>query len=156
MPFQTAAVPGVALPGTVLPGQPLTTGIAHPGVAALSGTGSLASAGTRAVNALAPLSGAGALTANGGKFVTGAAALSAAPAVTVNASVQTDLWAAYLKARYYADAKWLNWRMMRQAGGTDGTAGFLYGTAYEAENAADAAYAAWQAGQRVLHPGVTG
>lgn len=66
------------------------------------------------------------------------------------------LWTAYQQAQLFANSQFANWRMMRQAGGTDGTAGFLYGKAYEADRAADEAYAAFQAAQRLAYPGVTG
>jgi hypothetical protein len=46
--------------------------------------------------------------------------------------------------------------MVRQAAGTDGTAGFVFGKAYDAERAADDAYAAFQAAQRRVFAGVTG
>jgi hypothetical protein len=66
------------------------------------------------------------------------------------------LWAAYQAARHLENRAFENWRMMRQAGGTDGTAGFLYAKAYEAERRADLAYKAFQAAQRRVFAGVTG
>ena len=91
--------------------------------------------------------------------VPGAAALLALPSVSVSASSGPpgpDLWGAYLAAFGVASAKWASWRMMRQAGGTDGTAGFLFGEAYKAQSAADEAYEAWRLAQRLAYPGATG
>ncbi len=48
-----------------------------------------------------------------------------------------------------ADA-WQKWRMMRSVSYTDGTSGFLYQQAYEAQMAADAAYTAFLTAQNQL------
>jgi hypothetical protein len=88
-----------------------------------------------------------------------AAALSASAALTGSGSAGPDLpalWEAYTLAAQKATAKRQQWHMMRQAGGTDGTAGFLYGQAYEAERQEEMAYQAYQAAQRRARPGVTG
>lgn len=79
--------------------------------------------------------------------VTGSAALSGAPALRAAADTPDGLWAIYAAAQQVAVAKAEQWRMMRQAGGTDGSAGFLYGQAYEAEQAADKAYEDWRKAQ---------
>lgn len=76
------------------------------------------------------------------------AALAAAPVLIATClSHLDDLWAIYVAAQQVAVAKAEQWRMMRQAGGTDGSAGFLYGQAYEAEAAADKAYENWRVAQ---------
>ena len=85
--------------------------------------------------------------------------LSAASSLSADASAAPDpeaLWEAYPAARLAAAGDWRSWRMMRGVAATDGTAGFLYGSAYEAEQAADAAYAAWLAASKKAAPGVTG
>jgi hypothetical protein len=89
----------------------------------------------------------------------GAVAFSAEPTLAVGAVAGPDLealWAAYQRAALTASSKWEQWRMMRQAGGTDGSAGFLYGQAYEAENAKDIAYAACLAARKRAFPGAGG
>lgn len=89
----------------------------------------------------------------------GASALSAAAVMAVSAlpGANTEaLWNAYLAAYGIASQKWQQWRMMRQAGGTDGTAGFLFGQAYEAQAAAELAYEAWRLARQQAFPGVTG
>jgi hypothetical protein len=89
----------------------------------------------------------------------GTSSLAAQGALTVTGSAAPDLdalWAAYQQAALYAQSQWSGYRMMRIASTADGTAGFIYGKAYEAERAADAAYAAFQAAQRRVYAGVTG
>lgn len=66
------------------------------------------------------------------------------------------LWAAYQAAALKASKARDAWHMMRQAGGTDGTAGFLYQAAYIAEHAEEAAYEAFLAAQRIVFPGARG
>jgi hypothetical protein len=111
-----------------------------------------------------PIQGAASLHAPGVLYATaftrfGQAALSGEPALLTSATAGPDLealWAAYLAAKYVADQKLSNYKMMRQAGGTDGSAGFLYAQAYDAERDADLAYAAFQAGQRRVYAGAPG
>lgn len=89
----------------------------------------------------------------------GTASLSSTAALSCSATAGPDLealWAAYQKARLAENRAFEIWRMMHQAGGTDGTAGFLYAKAYEAERQADLAYKAFQAAQRRVFTGVTG
>jgi hypothetical protein len=111
----------------------------------------------------AHLSAAPAMTAAGNAFtpaiVSGAAVLPALASVFASASsapASPDLWVAYLAAFGVASVKWASWRMMRQAGGTDGTAGFLFGEAYEAQAVADQAYEAWRLAQQQAFPGRRG
>lgn len=72
------------------------------------------------------------------------------PVVQVSADVDhlPALWAAYQVLRDSASQLWERWRMMKHIARTDGTAGFLYGQAYEAEHAADQAYEAYLAAKR--------
>ena len=46
--------------------------------------------------------------------------------------------------------------MQRSAGGASGQTGFLFQTAYEAQNAADLAYQAWSAALQAANPGARG
>lgn len=66
------------------------------------------------------------------------------------------LWAAYLAAAARAATLRSNWRLIRSVAATDGTAGALYAQLYEAEQAADAAHAAWQAAYRIRYPAPPG
>jgi hypothetical protein len=89
----------------------------------------------------------------------GAASLAGEALLAVSATAGPDLdalWATYQRKKLYASRQWENWHMMRPAGGTDGSAGFLYGKAYEAERQADLAYEAFQAAQKRVFAGVTG
>jgi hypothetical protein len=108
------------------------------GGAALAASGSLHAVGAVTVRAQAPLGALPSLLAEPAGSSTGA------------------LWTSYLAAQQKSHAAWEQWHMMRQAGGTDGSAGFLFGDAYEAQRAAEAAYEAWRAAQAAAHPGVTG
>jgi hypothetical protein len=93
------------------------------------------------------------LTAHGASALSAGALLTAIMDQRVNPE---DLWKAYLAAAKESAAAWEQWRMMRQAGGTDGSAGFLFGQAYEAQRTAEAAYEAWRVAQAAARPGVTG
>lgn len=88
------------------------------------------------------------------------AALGASPSLLASpagGSARPDaLWTAYQAAQLKSGAAWEQWRMMRQAGGTDGTSGFLFGLAYEAQQAAEAAYEAWRRAWSAEFPGATG
>jgi hypothetical protein len=89
----------------------------------------------------------------------GSAALSAPALVLCAASAGPNLealWEAYQAAAAVAAARRQQWRMMRQAGGTDGTAGFLYGQAYEAEHQEETAYQAFLDAQQAARPGAAG
>lgn len=91
--------------------------------------------------------------------VQGAAGLRAVPSLTANpvlALDPQDAWRAYLLAYAKAQAAGYNWRMMRTAGGTDGTAGFLYGQFYNLDRQADLAYEAYLTAQKAAYPGTTG
>jgi hypothetical protein len=125
----------------------------------LSGSGALAP--SPALSARSPLSGAGTLSAAPLATVRGAASLTAPGTLAAVASGVTvvsaaSLWTAFTAASEAAGEAWAEYRMMRQAGGTDGTAGFLYGAAYRAQQAADQAYEAWRRGQAATFPGATG
>lgn len=129
------------------------------GAAALSGSGTLTPDGQKQVPAAASLTGSGTFTANGVPVRFGTSAFYSAVVLTVTATAGPDLealWAAYQQARLFAEAQASGYRMTRVAAVTDGTAGFLYGSVYEAERAADAAYEAFQAAQRRVRAGVTG
>lgn len=89
----------------------------------------------------------------------GTAALMAQALLTATANPGPDLnalWAAYQAAALAASKARESWHMMRQAGGTDGTAGFLYQKAYIAERAEEEAYEAFLAAQRIVFPGARG
>lgn len=89
----------------------------------------------------------------------GVARIGAAASLAAAATAAPDLgglWAVYQQAVLAAGRARDNWRMMRQAGGADGSAGFLYGRAYEAERAADEAYEAFLAAQRRVFDGASG
>lgn len=86
--------------------------------------------------------------------MTSAAPLLAAPALKAAAQAVTtpaSLWNAYAAADAKAVAAREQWHLMRQAGGTDGTAGFLYGKYYEAQHAAEAAWEAWAKAQNAAY-----
>ncbi|MCW2929966.1 MAG: hypothetical protein JWM19_928 [Actinomycetia bacterium] len=88
-----------------------------------------------------------------------AAQVTAFPVLVASATAGPDLdalWAAYLALSALARKAEYSYGMMRQAGGTDGSAGFLYGKAYEAQQAADQAYEAWRAAQRRAYSGARG
>lgn len=55
------------------------------------------------------------------------------------------LWQAYQQLAVTAGDLWRQWSLIRAVARTDGTAGQLYGRAYEAQEAADAAYRAYLA-----------
>jgi hypothetical protein len=85
------------------------------------------------------------------------AALSAAGLLTAGADPGLEsLWDAYSRAAICAADTWASWRMMRAISATDGTAGFLYGKAYAAQQVADAAHLAYTAAQKAAFPGVRG
>lgn len=89
----------------------------------------------------------------------GTATLSAQALLAATALPGPDLsalWAAYQAAALAASKARESWHMMRQAGGTDGTAGFLYQKAYIAERAEEEAYEAFLAAQRIVFPGARG
>lgn len=139
-----------------LAGQAVVARRAQGGLAAAPGL----SVSARVVKAAqATLSAAPSLGVHGSVLAAGLASLAATGALAVRATAGPDLealWEAYQVAAAVAAAKRQQWRMMRQAGGTDGTAGFLYGQAYEAEHQEETAYQAFLAAQREVHPGVTG
>jgi hypothetical protein len=132
------------------------------GQGALTAAAALAAAARVARNGSASLAAVPTLAASGvvpAATASGQAALAAAGQLTAAATVGVSLgalWVAYQQAQQKSSAAWDQWHMMRQAGGTDGSAGFLFGQAYEAQRAAEAAYEAWKAAQRAAVPGVTG
>jgi hypothetical protein len=152
---KTSVAHGSFSASAVLTARALLT---RPGAAHLAAPG--------AVTGLAVVTrhGQGALTASPVLFASafnrlGTAALSSGTLLAVSATAGPDLpalWAAYMTAKTFAASQWANWHMMHQAGGTDGSAGFLYGKAYEAERQADLAYEAFQAAQKRVFAGVTG
>lgn len=86
-----------------------------------------------------------------------AVALAADPSLAVTGQAdQSGLWATYLTAANDAIQKAQTWRMMKSAAGASGQTGFLFQQAYEAQNAADQAYQAWQAAVRAANPGARG
>lgn len=165
----TTAVPGTAVPGLLVPGQPWPPVAVQPLLDALPGLGA---PGILAPGQPLPPTGpTGNLTARPGLAIPGLArpgmplgaqspafaALIALPAVSVTAARKSDaLWDAYLAAQQRSCAAWEQWHMMRQAGGTDGSAGFLFGQAYEAQAVTDSAYAAYLTAKRADFPGATG
>lgn len=135
-----AAVPGLAVPATAYLAPPPAVqvycapwsvpGLAVPGAAMPASAASLSLAG---------------------------AALSASCVLRATApSHADDLWVIYLALKEVAIRMRQNWHMMRQAGGTDGTSGFLFGSFYEADQAADQAYENWRAAQGEAFPGARG
>lgn len=139
MAYPTVAIPGLVLPGSV---QPAAAGIIppprRPSVFSSSAPGAAQPA------AMMPAS-------LGIDFAS--AALSAGPRMLALASEGPDparLWVLYTQATLAAANAWETWRMMRQAGGTDGSAGMLYGKAYQLQNAADAAYTAYLQAQAAV------
>lgn len=167
-PVLTVVARDTVLPSAHLSTSPVLTAsgirsvLAH---AALMAPGSLTVAGSRTAVARAAMAAPGALTASGSvsgiATVNGAAALRASPALAAatlsNAQNQLDgLWAIYVAAKQAAITARDNWQMMRQAGGTDGTAGFLFAGFYDADQAADVAYENWRKFQQVVYPGARG
>lgn len=89
--------------------------------------------------------------------VPAAAALAAPGTLACYASTTLDdLWAAYISASEAAQAAWQVVRMTRAAGGTDGTAGFSFGRAYQLQTAVEAAYETWRLAQARAFSGVRG
>lgn len=87
----------------------------------------------------------------------GSAALSAGPVLSAVAHVRPEgLWAIYVAAAEAAAADAQRWRMYRSLVGGSSQSGFAYGSAFEAENAADEAYQAWQVAYRAEFPGAAG
>ena len=85
------------------------------------------------------------------------AALSAGCLLAADAGTSLEaLWAAYSRAAICAADAWASWRMMRAISATDGTSGFLYGQAYAAQQAADAAHLAYTTAQKAAFPGISG
>jgi hypothetical protein len=85
------------------------------------------------------------------------AALAAPGALLADATPDpAALWAVYLAAAEKAAQAWVGYRMQRGALGTDGNAGFVYGSAYSLQQTADAAYDAYQLAQHAAHPGASG
>lgn len=170
------------LPSAALAGSAVLHAVAHctmPASAHLAASGALGAHGTigragRSALAASPaLASSAILTRHGGVLLAGTPALGAgahctavaraslgsAAVLAVNATAGISLpvlWADYQAARQRAAQAWANWRMMRSVAATDGTAGFIYGQAYEAEQAADAAYAAYIAAQERVYPGARG
>lgn len=132
--------------------------VTRPGAAHLAASPSLLAAGSLAQAGQAHLAAAPVLSASGSKMAVGTAALAAGAMLTVTAIAPdlSPLWDAYLAATEVLATATATWRMMRQAGGTDGTAGFLYQKVYEADRAADAAYSAWLAANARAFPGASG
>lgn len=83
------------------------------------------------------------------------AVLQAAAGIVVQAGTSTlgSLWLNYQSLRSTAQDLWQQWKMMKAIARTDGTAGQLYGQAYEAEYAADQAYESYLAELRKTGPG---
>jgi hypothetical protein len=160
----------------------LTAGavLTRPGQAHLAASPSLTAPGIRGLAGTAHLAASPALTATGQRLSAGQAHLAAASLLTAagrqtalahaalaaRASLQaymppagvdlSPLWNAYLAAQAAAHSAWQVLHMNRQAGGSDGTAGFMFSAAYQAQAAADAAYEAWQAAQQQAFPGARG
>lgn len=141
--------------------------------AALGASGTVGRVGRSALAASPVLASSALLTRHGAALLAGTPALGAgahctavaraslgsAAVLAVDATAGISLpvlWAEYQAARQHAAQAWANWRMMRSVAATDGTAGFIYGQAYEAEQAADAAYAAYIAAQERVYPGARG
>lgn len=143
----------VALPAAAS----LTTSafIGRKAAAALPATPAIAVSASIARRGAVALTAAPAMAASASAGRSAAALLSALPVLSVKFTAE-DQWNSYLAAFGVASVKWANWRMMRQAGGTDGTAGFLFGQAYEAQAVADQAYEAWRLAQQQAFPGRRG
>jgi Domain of unknown function (DUF4082) len=110
------------------------------GTATLSASSALAAAGLNTAVAKASLSAPGMLTAT-------AVVTPSAQGVTLD-----SLWAIYVAAA----ANWASvldyWRMAASVSRTDGTAGYIYTQVYEAEQAKDNAWIAWDTLRKKLFP----
>lgn len=167
-PVLTAAARDTVLPSAHLSASPALTVAGTRSVVAgvaLTSPGILTVTGSRLAVAHAALTAPGTLAASGSvsgiATVNGTAALRASPALAAttlsDAQEQLDdLWAVYVAAKAVAIQARQNWEMMRQAGGTDGTAGFLFADFYDADQAADVAYDNWRKFQQVVYPGARG
>jgi hypothetical protein len=127
--------------------------------AALSAAPTMAGSARDVKAASAALAASPVLRASSGSGTPSFASLAAEAVMTVAATAGADLealWEVYMALKAAAAGDWRSWRMMRNVAATDGTAGFLYGSAYEAEQAADAAYAAWLAASKRSRPGAAG
>jgi len=132
--------------------------ISRRGVVHLNAPGTLAAAGDIPTAGFAHLHAPGVLYATAFTEF-GEATWSASATLTASSVAGPDLdalWSAYLAAKFFADRQLANYKMMRQAGGTDGSAGFLYAKAYDAERDADLAYQAFQDAQRRVYAGAPG
>jgi hypothetical protein len=166
--FSAASVLTAGGRGIVLPAVHLAAGsaLAAPairsatGMAALSSPSLLTSSARLTRHAAAPLAARSSLLAGAYRIVHGPAALAGASTLTAAVSAAGPdpgaLWNLYQAAAMKASDAWRNWRMMRAVSGTDGTSGFLYGQAYEAQQAADAAYQAYVSAQERAFPGARG
>jgi len=153
----TRGVPGhvslLAAPALTAPGIRGVPGQAHllaaPGLAAPAVLSRLAQA------ALAALPG---LTATGAREPAVSVSLSAQARVVAYATAGPDLqalWAAYQAAQLEAHSSWALCHEAREAGGSI-SSGLLFSAAYQTQNTADMAYAAWQAADRAAFPGSRG
>lgn len=137
----------------------VSAGDTREGAAALAASPALAVAGTVGplVSGSATLSADPAFTVTAGQNQAGSAGLAAAPSLFALARVRPEgLWAIYVAAAEAAAAEAQRWRMYRSLVGGSSQSGFAYGTAFEAENAADQAYQNWQAAYRAEFPGAAG
>jgi hypothetical protein len=117
----------------------------------MTGTGSIAA---RSDMAASPR-----LTASGQVLKVAQATLATVAGLTATASGGPDvasLWTVYALAAARAASAWEAWSEMKLAGGTTGSAGQLYGAAYEAQMAADQAYAAYVTAQGQQTAGARG
>lgn len=151
----TLTVPGAA--ALTAPGG-LTAVPTDLSAAALASVPSLSAAAVLERQGAAALAAPGGLTAVPfGTAIEGVAALSAGPAMNALAHVRPEgLWAIYVAAAEAAAADAQRWRMYRSLVGGSSQSGFAYGSAFEAENAADQAYQNWQAAYRAEFPGAAG
>ncbi|SRR5579859_7370575 len=129
------------------------------GQAALSGGGVLSGSALLTRRGIASLAGPGVLAASAHRGLFASASLASAPVLLAVAAAGVSLaslWNAYQAAQAQASAAWAEWKMMRSVAATDGTAGFIYGKAYEAQQLADAAYKAYTDALEHVFPGARG
>lgn len=144
-----------------------TSSLSSQAVIARTGHGVLAAHAVMSVTGTAPRTAASHLTAAASLAATGSKTSSVVPVAALGASSRLAavatagpdldaLWASYLALSEKARMAEYSYGMMRQAGGTDGSAGFLYGKAYEAQRAADQSYEDWRAARQRVYPGARG